>query len=73
MSENLDLQSQLDDTIERMNNTRQDLTDARKSHNATIGMCAMSSLHNVNKQLSFFKNVNKQLSIFKYVKKQLPF
>ena len=31
------------------------------------GTWPMSSLHNVNKQLSFFKNVNKQLSLFKNV------
>ena len=34
------------------------------------GTWSISSLHNVNKQLPFFKNVNNQLSLFKNVKKQ---
>ena len=37
------------------------------------GMWPMSSLHNVNKQLIFFKKVNNQLSLFKNVNKQLSF
>ena len=36
-----------------------------------LGTWPMSSLHNVNKQLSFMKNVNNQLSRFKNVNKQL--
>ena len=36
-----------------------------------LGTWPMSSLHNVNKQLSFFKNVNKQLPFFKNVNNQL--
>ena len=37
------------------------------------GTWPMSSLHNVNKQLSFFQNINNQLLLFKNVNKQLPF
>ena len=37
------------------------------------GTWPMSSLHNVNKQLSFIKNVNNQLALFKNVNKQQPF
>ena len=37
-----------------------------------LGTWPMASLHNVNKQLSFFKNVDNQLSLFKKVNKQLP-
>ena len=35
------------------------------------GMWPMSSLHNINKQLSIFKNINNQLSLFKSVNNQL--
>ena len=37
------------------------------------GTWPMSSLHNVNKQLSFSKNVNKQLLFFHNVNKELVF
>ena len=37
------------------------------------GTWPMSSLHNVNKQLSFFKNVNKQLSLFKKSARKFEF
>ena len=52
---------------------RRDRKSAQELIKILKGTWPMSSLHNVNKQLSFFKNVNNQLSLFKNVNKQLSF
>ena len=49
----------------------EDPQDDVEGRSLQSGTWPMSSLYNVNKQLSFFKNVNKQLSLFKNVSNQL--